>query len=137
MNKINTDYQAQLKRFRTGFPYLEIISSATKGRGIEVLSKEEEDQAAAYAESASTEGRCKFVPASGAASRMFKAIFAGMQTPNAETVKLAENLEKFAFYDPTVFGKTPYDPCKTADRLLTSEGLDYGNKPKGVLKFHR
>ena len=40
MNKINTDYQAQLKRFRTGFPYLEIISSATKGRGIEVLSKE-------------------------------------------------------------------------------------------------
>ena len=57
MNKINTDYQAQLKRFRTGFPYLEIISSATKGRGIEVLSKEEEDQAAAYAESASTEGR--------------------------------------------------------------------------------
>lgn len=137
MNKINTDYQAQLKRFRTGFPYLEIISSATKGRGIEVLSKEEEDQAAAYAESASTEGRCKFVPASGAASRMFKAIFAGIQTPNPETVKLAENLEKFAFYDPSVFGKAPYDPCKTAERLLTSEGLDYGNKPKGVLKFHR
>ena len=137
MNKINTDYQAQLKRFRTGFPYLEIISSATKGRGIEVLSKEEEDLAAAYAESASTEGRCKFVPASGAASRMFKAIFAGMQTPNAETVKLAENLEKFAFYDPDVFGTAPFDPCSTAEKLLTKEGLDYGSKPKGVLKFHR
>jgi len=82
-------------------------------------------------------GKCMFVPASGAASRMFKDIFAGLEKDNASTEKLAGNLEKFAFYSPEVFGNAPYSPKDTAEKLLTKEGLEYGAKPKGVLKFHR
>ena len=128
---------AQIERFRKGFPWLKIVAPATPGAGIEVLDEKQQDEAIRYAEEAEVNGRCKFVPASGAASRMFKDIFAGMDTPNAATEKLAANLEKFAFYSPDVFGKAPFDPAATARKLLTDAGLAYGSKPKGVLKFHR
>ena len=129
--------RAQIERFRKGFPWLEIAAPATPGHGIEVLTEEQQDEAVRYADEAEVHGRCKFVPASGAASRMFKDIFAGMDTPNAATEKLAANLERFAFYSPDVFGKAPFDPAATARKLLTDAGLAYGSKPKGVLKFHR
>ena len=132
-----TKITAQTERFRKGFPWLKIEASATPGRGIEVLDEKQAAEAAAYAESAEVKGKCKFVPASGAASRMFKDIFAGMEEPNDSVRKLGENLEKFAFYSEDVFGKAPFDPCTSARKLLTEEGLNYGSKPKGVLKFHR
>lgn len=135
MDKTRID--AQIERFRKGFPWLDIISPATSSRGIEVLGEKAAEEAAAYADTAQTDGRCKFVPASGAASRMFKDIFAGMDEPNDAVRRLCDNLEKFAFYSPEVFGTAPYDPAMTARRLLTDEGLDYGSKPKGVLSFHR
>ena len=128
---------AQIERFKKGFPYLEIVAPATPGNGIEVLDDARAEQAAAYADTAKVAGKCKFVPASGAASRTFKDIFAGIETPNDSVRKLAENIEKFAFYSPETFGKAPYDPCLTAHRLLSEDGLGYGSKPKGVLLFHR
>ena len=133
----NTKINAELERIRKGFPWLDIVAPATPGRGIEVLSPEEADRAEAYADSAETAGRCKFVPASGAASRMFKDIFAGADNENDAVRKLASELENFAFYDPAVFGTAPYDPKATAHKLLDDDGLGYGKKPKGVLKFHR
>ncbi len=129
--------KAQLNRFRKGFPWLDIVTSATIGNGIEVLTAEQEAEAEAYADSAETHGRCKFVPASGAASRMFKDIFAGIDKTNDAVRTLSRNLEKFAFYSPEVFGYAPYDPSRTAHTLLSDDGLGYGSKPKGVLKFHR
>lgn len=128
---------AQIERFRKGFPWLDIVAPATPGNGICVLSEEEARKAAEYVDSTEIAGKCKFVPASGAASRMFKDIFAGMEEKNAATVKLADNLEKFAFYTPEVFGKAPFDAQDAAAKLLTDSGLNYGAKPKGVLKFHR
>ncbi|MCQ2158690.1 MAG: DUF4301 family protein [Bacteroidales bacterium] len=126
--------EEQIKRFKEGFPYLDIVDAATPSNGIKVLASDELKEALEYYENASVKGKCKFVPASGAASRMFKDVFAH----KAETIsKLAGNIEKFAFYSPDVFGTAPYDPDTTADRLLGETGLDYGNKPKGVLKFHR
>ena len=72
----------QVERFRKGFPWMNIVAPATPGRGISVLSDDEEKEAQDYAEShlSDVRGACKFVPASGAASRMFKDIFAGMAT---------------------------------------------------------
>ncbi len=128
---------AQVERFRKGFPWLDIVASATPGKGIERLSEAQVEEAVQYADTAETVGRCKFVPASGAASRMFKDIFAGMDEPNDAVRRLSDNIEDFAFYSPEVFGKAPYNPSQVARRLLTEEGLNYGSKPKGVLKFHR
>ena len=133
----NTKINAELERIKKGFPWLDIVAPATPERGIEVLTPEEADRAEAYADTCETSGRSKFVPASGAASRMFKDIFAGAETENDAVRKLAAELENFAFYDPAVFGTAPYDPQATARKLLGDEGLGYGKKPKGVLKFHR
>ena len=133
----NIKINAELERIKKGFPWLDIVAPATPGRGIEVLTPEQAARAEASADIIQTEGRCKFVPASGAASRMFKDIFAGEETENDAVRKLASELENFAFYDPAVFGTAPYDPRTAARKLLGEEGLGYGKKPKGVLKFHR
>ncbi|MBQ9462842.1 MAG: DUF4301 family protein [Bacteroidales bacterium] len=133
----NTKINAELERFKKGFPWLDIVAPATPEQGIEVLSPERADEAAAYYDSADVAGRCKFVPASGAASRMFKDIFAGAENENDAVRKLAAELEKFAFYRPDIFGTAPYSPGATAHKLLDEDGLGYGKKPKGVLKFHR
>lgn len=129
--------QKQVERFRKGFPWLDILAPATPGRGIKILNEAQAAESEKYLDSADVKGMCKFVPASGAASRMFKDIFAGMENANDATRKLAGCLEDFAFYSPEIFGSAPFEPCNTARKLLTDEGLGYGSKPKGVLKFHR
>ncbi len=133
--------EEQISCFRQGFPWLEITAPASPDRGIEVMDEAARDAAVAYSENASVGGRLKFVPASGAASRMFKDIFAGMEHPNDQVRRLTAELGRFAFYDPALFG-TPSagsdaDCMRTARLLLTGEGLGYGSKPKGVLDFHR
>lgn len=132
-----TKINAELERFKKGFSWLDIVAPATPERGIEVLNEEQAARAEAYSDSADVAGRCKFVPASGAASRMFKDIYAGADNENDAVRQLAAELERFAFYTPELFGNAPYEPCKTAHKLLDEDGLGYGKKPKGVLKFHR
>ena len=67
----------QVERFKTGFPYLKIYDSARPGEGITVLTPQEEAEAVARWDKYLADGGdvCKFVPASGAASRMFKSLF--------------------------------------------------------------
>lgn len=133
--------EEQIGCFKRGFPWLEIIAPATPARGIEVTTEESRAACVEYSSSAEVAGRVKFVPASGAASRMFKDIFAGMEKPNDSVRRLTAQIGHFAFWDPAVFG-TPVagddaDCARTARLLLTPEGLGYGSKPKGVLLFHR
>ena len=143
-----SEVEAQVERFRKGFPWLEIIAPATPENGIRVLGDKAAEEAVTYYENASVAGKCKFVPASGAASRMFKDIFAGLSAledgkdPGADSSvgKLASAIEKFAFYTPEMFG-TPEDSADyrrtVAEKVLTDKGLGYGSKPKGVIRFHR
>jgi len=140
--------EEQIDHFKKGFPWMKIVGPATPKRGIRVLSPEEAQAAAAYYQKADIHGKCKFVPASGAASRMFKDQFSGLEKleagedlpANAPGAKLAAQIEKFAFYTPELFGK-PEDTLAyrraTLRKLLKEDGLAYGSKPKGVLKFHR
>ena len=128
----------QIERFKTGFPWMDIIAPATPSKGIRVLSPEEVDKAVNTAESALRDkggnalSFAKFVPASGAASRMFKDLF----NKNVNTVnKFVQNIEKFAFYDKSIYGQLEGEAL--VDFTLGDEGLGYGKKPKGVLKFHR
>ena len=143
-----SEVEAQVERFRKGCPWLEIIAPATPENGIRVLGDKAAEEAVTYYENASVAGKCKFVPASGAASRMFKDIFAGLSAledgkdPGADSSvgKLASAIEKFAFYTPEMFG-TPEDSAdyrrNVAEKVLTDKGLGYGSKPKGVIRFHR
>ena len=69
---------AQIERFKKGFPWMKICAPATPEKGISVLDEGAVARAVSYYDSASISGKCKFVPASGAASRMFKDLFAGL-----------------------------------------------------------
>ena len=140
--------QQQIERFKKGFPWMKIIGAATPQRGIRVLDDREAEAAVAYCETARADGKCKFVPASGAASRMFKDIFSGLDKlaagedtgPEAAVSRLAAQIEKFAFYTPELFGMpedTPAFRRDVAEKVLTDKGLGYGSKPKGVIRFHR
>ncbi len=153
----------QIKSFKEGFPYLDITAPATIDNGIIHLN---ENEIVEYIRKYNYESRklkiVKFVPASGAASRMFKALFELMDTEenSAEFNELMNktdfsspanffnNIEKFAFYEDLkntqllknkdikeLIRQKKYKPILKA--LLNKEGLNYGNKPKGLLKFHK
>jgi len=142
----------QLKRFSTGFPFLKIIDSATVGNGIMRLTDEEQAAAEERWNKFLADGgeACKFVPASGAASRMFKALFnyvdSGKMTPEIEQV--IDNIDKFAFY-PALNAVCKHNCGKSVADLkaegnykdiiagiILGSGLNYGQLPKGLLLFH-
>ena len=142
------DVEEQIEHFKKGFPWMKIVGPATPERGIRVLSEAEADAAIRYYDGAAIAGKCKFVPASGAASRMFKDIFAGLATlekgedlpADAAGSRLAAQIEKFAFYSEELFGKkedTAAYRKSVLKKVLTDDGLGYGAKPKGVIRFHR
>lgn len=139
---------AQIDHFRRGFPWVKVVGPATPDRGIAVLTPDDEEAAIRYGDSAPTAGRSKFVPASGAASRMFKDIFAGLSAleggndlpADSPGALLSSRIEDFAFYDARLFGRpsdTPGYRRDTLRKVLTDAGLGYGTSPKGVVRFHR
>lgn len=128
--------ERQMECFRTGFPELDIVAAAStkKDGGILKPTRAEQD---AYIETWNqylAEGHkvLKFVPASGAASRMFKALFEYLE--NGEETdfikKFLSEKDKFAF-GPELAGKEGQE----AVRYLL-EKMNYGNLPKGLLLFH-
>jgi hypothetical protein len=144
----------QLNYFRTGFPFLELVAAASTGKGIKQIDNEKRylDEWDNYCRQNRTV--IKFVPASGAASRMFKSLFefieASYDSPTTIAEKtFCENLPKFAFYqllnDYCLLNeREPIDEllkagnCKAIVRnLLETQGAGYGNLPKGLLLFHR
>jgi len=125
----------QLRQLREGFPPLDIISPASAKNGILRLSKEEQDECISLWQSYLEEKHdvVKFVPASGAASRMFKDLFAYLES-GEETPAVSEflsSLPKFAF-GRQLEGKSGQE----AVRYLLEE-MNYGHLPKGLLAFHK
>lgn len=146
----------QLNRFETGFPFLKIESAATTERGIIKCSEEQMQHYRAVWDDYLKSGKVitKFVPASGAASRMFKDLFAFLDAPydipaTAFEKTFFAELKKFAFYnslnevclkntDKTISELLSEKKFKTVvENLLSKEGLSYGNLPKGLLEFHK
>ena len=72
------EVKEQIEHFRNGFPWMKIVGPATPARGIKVLDARAVEAAVAYYKKADIKGKSKFVPASGAASRMFKDQFSGL-----------------------------------------------------------
>ena len=148
--------EVQINRFKSGFPFLKVKSVATVGNGIMRLSDESANHYIDLWNARLSEG-CKvvkFVPASGAASRMFKNLFefisSGRQTPETDfEKKFFEGIKNFAFYeslDKACINKhgQDIDALMQAGRhvdivkcLITKDGLDYGSLPKGLLLFHK
>ncbi len=146
-------FNEQLQRFQEGFPYMKVERAAVVGDGISVI---EDDEKSAYLDGwksylAQSHDVVKFVPASGAASRMFKSLYAfldseGELTDSEKT--FFDRISDFAFYSELnakckrnegreISRLLDLDKQKTiVENLLTKKGLNYGFLPKGLLLFH-
>ncbi len=147
--------EQQLQQFETGFPFLKLEAAAAVGKGIMAPDKTAQKRYIEAWEAYKQAGHrvVKFVPASGAASRMFKDIFAFADAPyDVPTTdfekQFFDNIQKFAFHDALDAackkntGKTISQLLSegqykaVARQMLESEGLNYGKLPKGMLLFH-
>ena len=146
----------QLNEFKTGFPFLRLEAAASVEHGIVATTEESRAKYEKSWEQYKAAGKkvVKFVPASGAASRMFKDMFAFVDAEYDKPTtdfekKYFENIEKFAFYGelndvcvknegkdiPPLLAESNYKAV--AAQMLKAEGLNYGQLPKGMLLFHK
>ncbi|MFQ5841752.1 MAG: DUF4301 family protein, partial [Thermodesulfobacteriota bacterium] len=157
----------QLEAFERPEPYLRLSRPCTIGDGIRTITEEELPALFEHHREAANQGRClKFVPASGAATRMFEFLLSFYthepRMDRDEIVSRAEagernckdlvefmgRIDRFAFFDTLreVMANATLDIHAMVKRgrfrqvleyLLTSRGLNYANLPKGLLEFHR
>ncbi len=148
--------ERQLISFRKGFPYLELAGSATVGNGILRFDETgQQELLRSWDDYLRQEGRksVKFVPASGAASRMFKDLFAFLDSDSDEP---RSDFEKNFCHHCQCFAFSPEldEVCRRNEgkslkalaeegqyktivrNLLLEQGLHYGSLPKGLLTFH-
>ena len=147
--------ESQLEDFKNGFPFLKLKSAAAIGNGILACNDAECDSYISAWESYKSEGKdiVKFVPASGAASRMFKDLFAfadaAYDVPTTDfEKKFFEHIRQFAFFCQLNDACVKNQGCgidellqkgqykAVVNNLLGEEGLNYGQLPKGLLEFH-
>jgi uncharacterized protein DUF4301 len=153
--------------FRSPPPYTRVLRPCTLGDGIRAIAAEDEPELTARFDEAAAAGRIhKFVPASGAASRMFQPLLEHLEQlerapgepappPPAEVRTFFDELPRFAFFEELAAAaaargvRLPLSPevgsgdLPAADRrivlacLLTAAGLGYAERPKGLILFHR
>ena len=147
--------ETQLGQFKTGFPFLKLEAAAAIGHGIVAPNSDEGRKYVDAWQKYKAAGKrvVKFVPASGAASRMFKDMFAFVDADYDKPTtdfekKYFDNIEKFAFYGEldAACQKNNGKGIKAliqegnfkavAANMLKAEGLNYGQLPKGLLLFH-
>lgn len=153
----------QIEIFKRNSSYVRLERPCTLGDGIRALEEHRAEALIREFGKAQAAGRCmKFVPASGAATRMFKALFKALESgappscgenpdndpDRAAVVEFIQGLERFAFYpalrQALAEAGMDLEALKAAGRcreilkyLLTEEGLGYGHLPKGLIPFHR
>jgi hypothetical protein len=168
-DRIDTPFEKiieQIEIFEKGIPYLRLVKPCTKGDGITLIDEDLFEELISEYQLAVDAGRItKFVPASGAASRMFKklqTVFVNSNEIRGELLESAaanndadskavlefvNNLKRFAFFpdlkekmsddglDIEVFLKEK-NYYEILKYTLESVGLNYVNQPKGSIKFH-
>jgi hypothetical protein len=160
------ELRAQLDTFKRGVPYIELDRPATIGDGITTLGEQESAGYEKLHDRAAAEGRMiRFVPASGAASRMFRQLqavardnhlttrsdiedaAANGNTDAAFALTFFNNLNRFAFYDVLCTSASRHGADIAAlhrdghwqhilEFVLGPEGLNYADLPKGMILFH-
>ncbi|MEM7007964.1 MAG: DUF4301 family protein [Thermodesulfobacteriota bacterium] len=153
---------SQIETFKNGIPYTELLRPCTVGDGIENIDDSVEKYIQIYDQESVNKNVIKFVPASGAASRMFKELLSISIRDNVNKndlindntkesnifLKFIDNIEKFAFLDDliaslsgdgldleTLLNEGNYK--EIAQYTLGAKGLNYSNLPKGIIEFHK
>ena len=145
--------KTQLEYFKKGFPFIHLIRPATPDDGIQVLDEKTKTRLVEKYETKSGNlNISKFVPASGAASRMFKDLFTFLEDDVKPEDMLPikvfiERIQDFAFYNTLAESLSKKGSNieelirdkqykKIIGELLEETGLSYGSLPKGLLEFH-
>ena len=154
---------SQIENFQNGFPFVNLTAAATADKGLLCFSESIVHEYVAYFDlNARDYDILKFVPASGAASRMFKDLFefkdalqdgfdfeGVIENPAFKTVKyFFDNIERFAFYNALnqAVKKGGYSLTeliesknygRVLDYMLGEKGLNYSKLPKGLILFHK
>ena len=150
------EIQKQIDRLRKGTKYICIGRPCTVDDGIRRLRSDEEDKYSTVFASDKRTSVTKFVPASGAATRMFYELAEYHKTlPEAPETEISifirefiRRLPDFAFYEELAAcieakGKSlenllaSKDSKTIIDILLSPHGLNYSTLPKGLIPFHR
>jgi hypothetical protein len=138
----------QIAYFVDGFPFLQLSKAATVAEGILRLTDDQINDVVSEFDKSAAEGEVallKFVPASGAATRMFKSLYSFLQEGKKDKSvdEFFARLSEFAFYEDlkTAMAADGHhieeaDEQTIASYYLTNKGLGYGELPKGLLKFH-
>jgi hypothetical protein len=154
--------EQQITHFRKGFPFANLVKPAVKGDGIQVYASGRIEELERYYDKHSGDLKVvKFVPASGAASRMFRNLFSFIEHVNRDDQDhmleeetsfdsvhyFTEHLQDFAFYPELArvmqanglslekcLHKKDY--ASVIEFLVDEKGLGYGNLPKGLILFH-
>ncbi|MUH35326.1 DUF4301 family protein [Zobellia amurskyensis] len=148
----------QIETFKEGIPFVQLEKAATVGEGLSKFTEAEESELIQkFDASQSNLSLLKFVPASGAASRMFKALFNFLDAYNPANETLdgyfertndkalkafSEGMTNFVFYDlvkQRIAGKTSSKDEEVylfVKEMMSEEALNYGFYPKGLLPFH-
>ncbi len=128
----------QMQLFKSGNTKIKLQAPCDLNEGIHSLSDE---AFSGYIERFEAERKnlkiCKFVPASGAASRMFQFLF---ENNSEEKKRFLEHINAFPFSPAweRAFGKPLKENGDEAIAfLLSNTGLNYADKPKGMIPFHR
>tara|TARA_R110002167_G_scaffold261316_16_gene467832 strand:- start:1860 stop:3398 length:1539 start_codon:yes stop_codon:yes gene_type:complete len=149
----------QIAIFKAGIPFVHLDKAAVIGEGISKFSKDDElELIQRFERSKKKLSLLKFVPASGAASRMFKTLFNFLDTydPKKEILEtyiartkakeigvFFDQWKSLPFYEivqARISGKsstTDEEKYLFVQEILQESKLDYGFFPKGLLPFHK
>nr|WP_299387101.1 DUF4301 family protein [Allomuricauda sp.] len=149
----------QIETFKEGIPFVDLERAAVVSDGILRFSEEEQKENIQYFETSRGDLELlKFVPASGAASRMFKATFSFLEAfdPAKETFSeyvdrtgdtamknFVGGMQDLPFHSLIMqrikgkFNSKDEEIHHFVQEMLTQEGLNYGFYPKGLLPFHK
>lgn len=150
----------QLETFEKGIPFIRVIAPANVGNGIIQLNEDEKNHFISKYEQSSV-NTLKFVPASGAATRMFKQLHQFVQSydPNDQTLEeflnnedfkglkeFFKNMKKLAFYEEIESILEDFDETYPKDQedlkifkfiyFLIHE-IEFSSLPKGLIPFHK
>lgn len=145
--KINPEQMIAYRQdLEQGFPYVNLHSNATIGKEIRRYDPAQLNSKKTVYTKRDDLKVVKFVPASGAASRMFKDLFAALNDgeSNEAVSTFFTELHKFAFFDRLISESgvskkesyTDEEKVKILETLLLPEGMNYGDLPKGSIEFH-